>query len=111
VPLPPDLTTIVLTGTYADASGAPLTGQVIIYVPQVVRDSTGKVILGAGPVSCPLGPAGSFTVTLACTDNPNLNPTGFTYTVLEQIPGLGRSYSISLPHTLGPTADLSALAP
>jgi len=111
VPLPSDLTAITVTGTYTSASGVPLAGTVNFMLTVPVTDSTGRVILAPGTTQAPLNPSGSFSVTLACTDNADLSPNGFTYLVTEVIPGLGRAYSISLPHTLGTSVDLSQLVP
>jgi hypothetical protein len=111
VTLPSDLTTIVVTGTYESINGTPLSGQVGFGISAAVQDATGKVILGIGTQYATLNPAGSFSIILPCTDNAGLSPTGFTYLVTEQVPGLGRSYNVALPHTLGSTVDLAALAP
>jgi hypothetical protein len=49
-------------------------------------------------------------ITLPCTDNADLNPSGFQYTVTEKITGwTQRTYKIQLPSSLGATVDLSAL--
>lgn len=109
--LPPDLTQITVTGTYTTITGQPLPGQVNFSVTTVVQDSTGKVILGIGTQSAVLNSAGSMSITLPCTDNADLNPTGFAYLVTEVVPGVGRAYYVQLPHTLGSTVDLAALAP
>lgn len=108
--LPSDLTTITVTGTYATITGSPLTGQVNFSLTTPVEDSTGKVIFNAFTQSAALV-NGSFSIVLPCTDNSDLNPANFSYLVTEVVPGLGRAYYIQLPHTLGSTVDLSALAP
>jgi hypothetical protein len=111
VALPSDLTSITVTGTYASITGAPLAGQVNFSLTTPVEDATGKVIFNAFTQSVTLSPAGTVSIVLPCTDNADLNPTNFTYLVTEVIPGLGRAYYVQLPHTLGSTVDLSALAP
>ena len=108
--LPSDLTTITVTGTYTTITGTPLQGQVNFSLTTPVEDSTGKVIFNAFTQAAPLV-NGSISIVLPCTDNADLNPTGFSYLVTEVIPGLGRAYYVQLPHTLGSTVDLSALAP
>jgi hypothetical protein len=53
---------------------------------------------------------GSISISLPCTDTAGLSPLNFWYRVIEQITGYVREYAIQLPHTLGATVDLSALA-
>jgi len=111
MPFPSDLTLITVTGTYANITGSPLSGQVNFSLATPVEDSTGKLIFNAFTQPVPLNSNGQMSIVLPCTDNADLNPTNFSYLVTEVIPGLGRSYWIQLPHTLGATVDLSALAP
>jgi hypothetical protein len=114
MPLPNDLNVIIVTGTWQTITGTALTGQVIFTPSTTVADSTGHVILPQAGYAAVLNASGQISVTIPCTDNANLQPTGWTYTVQEQIPYAGttwRTYSISLPHTLGSTVDLSAVAP
>jgi hypothetical protein len=117
VPLPDGVTTIVLTGTYLTPAGDPVLvregcpAQVTFTPNTVITDGTGKVIFSTRPVIALLNAEGQFSITLACTDNADLNPAGWVWNVNEEIPDLGRSYSILLPSTLGETADISDLSP
>lgn len=109
--LPGDITTITVTGTYLTAAGTALSGMVT-FTPStpVIVDTTGSVILGGVGITVALSPAGSFSVVLPNTGQ--LLPGGWSYTVTENIGGLQpRSYSISIPHSLGTTVDLSAVTP
>lgn len=111
MPLPGDLTLITITGSYADpVTGAPLSGIVTFYLAQPLTDTVGDVTLAAGPYAAPVI-NGSFSITLPCTDNASLNPTNFAYQVTEQLPGVYRSNTYQLPHTLGPTYDIAKLVP
>lgn len=109
--LPSNVDTIVLTGTYLNVTGIPLTGHVNVSVVSPVTDATGEVILGAGTTSVNLDDTGSFAITLPCTNNTDLNPVNFSYLYTEAIPGLGRAFYIQLPSTLGSTASIAALSP
>lgn len=108
--LPSDVQTITVTGTYIDALGDSLTGQVLFSLSTLLVDTTGKVIVGAGTFPAVLS-GGRFSIVLPCTDNATLSPTNFAYTVKESVAGVSRSYTIQLPHTLGATVDISTLAP
>jgi hypothetical protein len=110
MPLPGDITTITVTGAYLDPFGNPLSGTVVFVLPVTLQDSTGKVVLAAGPYPAVLV-NGRFSITLPCTDNATVSPVNFTYTVVEQVPGVGRTTSFLLPHTLGASVDISALVP
>jgi hypothetical protein len=54
--------------------------------------------------------AGAFSVTLPATNDPDIVPNPFTYTVEESFPG-GRTYTISVPYTTVGSLDLADLSP
>lgn len=115
MPLPVDLSSITVTSTYQDGSGAPLFGYVSFTPSTDLTDSTGKVILRAAPIITNIF-KGAISQVLACTDNANISPSGWTWNVTEVIGNAqgnltSRSYSVLLPHTLGATVDLSTLVP
>lgn len=111
MPLPVDLNLITVVGSYADPStGAPLEGLVTFYLAQPLTDTVGNVTLAAGPYRAEVV-AGTFSITLPCTDNTSLNPTNFAYQVTEQVPGVYRSNTYQLPHTLGATVNIAQLVP
>lgn len=107
---PPDLNLIAVTGTYTTITGSPLTGYVNFSITTPVTDPEGHVIFNISTQSAALNSSGSFNIIIPCTDNTDLAPA-FTYLVTEVIPGLGRAYYVSLPHTLGSSVDISELAP
>ena len=111
MPLPVDLNLITVTGSYADpVTGAPLSGLVTFYLAQPLTDTVGDVTLAAGVYPADVV-NGSFSITLPCTDNASLNPTGFAYQVTEQVPGVYRSNTYQLPHTLGASVNIAQLVP
>jgi hypothetical protein len=111
MPLPGDLTTITVTGSFLSVLGVASTGTVT-FTPSVVPlvDSVGNVIID-GPSVATLNGSGQISIVLACTDNTNLS--AFTYTVGIAVNGAGTaSYPAkAIPHTLGSTVDLTALLP
>jgi len=53
--------------------------------------------------------AGSFSVTLPATNDPDIIPNPYTYTVVESFVG-GRTYTISVPYN-GGSLDLADISP
>ena len=112
MPLPVDLTTVTVTGNFPSGGVgiSPLAGTVTFAPSTDLTDSVGHVIIRAAPVEASLDYTGSFSVALVCTDNTDLSPTGWTWTVTERIVGLPtRTYSVLLPASDGPSIDLSDL--
>lgn len=111
MPLPGDINTITVTGTYLNPAGAAMSGT-ISFVPStpILVDTVGSVLLGGVGTTVALNGSGAFSVVLPCTGQ--LTPSNWSYTVTETISGLSpRSYSISIPHSLGSTVDISTLSP
>lgn len=109
---PAGASTITLTGTFpVPVGGTARTGQVTFTPTAVLVDSTQHAIYsGGGPIA--LDNTGKFTVVLLCTNDPDVQPTGWRWLVDEQpAGGRRRAYYIDIPSTLGPTVDLSQLAP
>jgi hypothetical protein len=109
MPLTPNLSTITVTGSYVNAAGAPVSGSVTFTPTVAVVDAAYNQIVVPSPVTVTLA-SGSFSVALPVTDDADLTPSGWTYTVTETFTG-GRTYSISLPASLGATVDLADLGP
>jgi hypothetical protein len=111
VPLPGDINTITVTGTYLNPTGSGMQGTVT-FTPStpVLVDTTGQVVLGGTGVTVALNTSGAFSVVLPCTGQ--LLPGNWTWKVTETITGLSpRSYNVNLPHSLGSTVDISTLSP
>ena len=108
MPLPGDLLTAIVTGTFEDAAGFPLRGSITFTPSAVVTDSTGKVVVD-GPRTYWLT-AGSFRSNpLVATDSPGLLPAGWDFTVTVAIEDIQpQAWSLAIPHTPSPV-DISAL--
>ncbi|EFL21903.1 LigA protein [Streptomyces himastatinicus ATCC 53653] len=109
--LPESIPTVKVTGRYLDPSGQPLAGQIVWRAPALLTFGAADVML-SGPVTAPLDATGAFAVILPATDAPDMNPSGWSYTVTEQLTGVAsnRSYQILLP-AAEPVVDLADLAP
>lgn len=111
MPIPGNLAVVTVTATYEEADGTLASGGTVTFDPgRLLTASVGQVIFGR-PATAPVT-GGQIEITLPATDNTDLNPTGFTYTVTEQVTDWpARVYQIELPAALGPVVDLSQLSP
>jgi hypothetical protein len=118
--------TIIVTGKYINfISGAGENGSVQ-FIPNLpsLSDATDHQFLTIPPFVAVLpgtqggtpnssGP-GTFSMTLPCTDNDELHPGGFTYTIIEKVSNMANRITkgVLIPSTLGSTVDLTiVLAP
>ncbi|MFP8944689.1 hypothetical protein ACLIYM_25100 [Streptomyces fenghuangensis] len=107
--LPGSIPTVTVTGRYLGLDGNPLQGTITWEAPAAVTVADADVIL-SGPVSVPLT-EGTFSITLPATDAPGMNPSGWTYTVTEQLGRAGtRTYRVLLPSET-PLVDIADIAP
>ncbi|MCT9090581.1 phage tail protein [Streptomyces sp. ASQP_92] len=109
--LPEDIPTVTVTGRFLTPDGRPLSGTVTFRAPAQITFPASDVILG-GPVIASLDAQGQISATLPATDAPNMDPSGWSYTVTEQLAGIpaGRSYNVLLPRER-PEVDLADIAP
>lgn len=107
--LGPNLTTVTLTGSYVDFEGNPIEGQIRFTVSEVLRNGTDDQMVAPSSVVVPLS-SGSFSVSLPATNDPDVIPNPFVYTVEESFPG-GRYYEISIPYTTVGSLDLADISP
>lgn len=111
MPLPNNLTTITVTGTYLDIAGNPIAGQVKFTPRAVLKNVTSNIILINSTITATLNSSGAFSQVLVATDDTDAAPLNFTYEVEEAFIG-GRTYDILLPSsTPGGTIDLADVAP
>ena len=85
------------TAQYIDFTGAAVSGSVT-FTPtaQAVFAGVSRKIAVGTTITVPLDTDGALSVTLPATDDPETNPVGWTYSVVENFPG-GRSYSLEAP--------------
>jgi len=107
--LAPSLTTVTLTGNYVNYEGAPIQGQVRFTLGEVLRNGTDDQMIAPSNIVVPLS-AGAFTVSLPATNDPDVVPNPFVYTVEESFAG-GRTYTITVPYTTVGSLDLADLSP
>lgn len=118
--------TITVTGTYKNfISGAGEVG-FVEFIPNLksLQDETDNLILTVPPFIAALpgtiggsgnmGGSGFFSLTIPTTDNTELFPQGFTYTVIEKVSNMGNrtTKGVQIPSTYGSTVDITkVLAP
>ncbi len=111
MPLPNNLTTITVTGTYLDIAGNPIAGQVKFTPRAVLKNVTSNVILINSTITVTLNANGAFSQALVATNDSDAAPINFTYRVEEAFVG-GRTYDILVPSaTVGGTLDLADVSP
>ena len=103
------LTTVVITGNYINYEGNAIQGQVRFTLGDVLRNGTDDQMVAPSSIVVPLS-AGAFSVTLPATNDPDIVPNPFVYTVEESFPG-GRTYTISVPFNTVGSLDLADLSP
>jgi hypothetical protein len=119
VPIPNEIPTVRVTAQYEGFGGKGLKGTVTFTAPFVTFSESDLFL--AGPVVCTLDESGRLIdadgnvgVRLPATDSPDMNPSGWTYTVKENLTGIvgARTYSLLLPKdTPDNVIDLADVAP
>ena len=102
---------IPVTATYLlrDEAGTPATGRIEFRSAQIVV-ADGSIIVPVR-VTATLDSDGHISLSLPATDDPDIQPNSWTWTVTEIIDRQPRrSYSLSVPHTAS-SIDLSSIAP
>lgn len=94
----PSRVLVPVYGTYDLVDGSAASGT-ITFTPRPgwLGDDADNVIIVPSRIVKTLDPTGFFTVNLSATDDPELSPSGWTWTVTEQISGNTRTYDITVP--------------
>lgn len=106
--LPVNVSTRTVVGTFVDYNGDPIAGQIRFTLPSTLTDAGAGTFIVKSSETATLDNTGSFSVTLPVTNDVDLDPLNYLYTVDELFPK-GRSYTISLP--AGATVNIATLAP
>jgi hypothetical protein len=111
MPLPPGLSTVVVSGTYKHPDGTAMQGKLLFTPEPAILTSGAHGTLVLGTIEAALDTDGDVTATLLATDDADVTPSGWTYLVQERwYDAPGRSYPLSLP-AAAPTVDLADVAP
>lgn len=108
---PPSWARIPITATYLlrDEAGTPATGRVEFRSSQIVV-ADGSIIVPVR-VTATLDSAGQISLSLPATDDPDIQPNSWTWSVTEIIDRQPRrTYALAVPHAAS-SIDLSSIAP
>lgn len=108
--LPANLTTVEVTGRYIDASGAAVRGSVTFTLDTPLLDAGASTIIIETDYTVALDATGSFAVDLPATNDPDVDPNGWTWTLTPNFDGAD-PLTFALPTNLGPSVDVTVLAP
>ena len=108
--LPTNLTTVEVTGRYIDHNGSPVRGSVTFDTDYYVLDAGQNVVVIEAPITVSLDATGSFAVDLIATDDTDMTPTGWTWTLTPNFTG-AFPLEFALPASLAPTTDITVLSP
>lgn len=110
MPLPGDLHMVTVTGTISHPDGSAAGGTVTFAMPYPLRDSTGHVVLGNTPPVVAQLVAGAFSVNLPATDQSQISPVNWAYTITIATDAVQSTFQAQLPSSPSSTT-LDALIP
>ncbi|PWU50660.1 hypothetical protein DLJ47_23525 [Micromonospora sp. S4605] len=106
--------TVQIRGRYVNLDGTPAQGSVTFTGNVAAVATASQSMVVPSTITANLDADGAFTVSLLATDDPDLRPNGWTYTVKENFTG-GRTYDISVPISAKSTGvnlcEVAATAP
>lgn len=109
--LPASLSTCTVVGTYVDLSGNPVRGSINFTPQTILKETTANVIIIPVVIQKTFDATGSFSVVLPVTNDTDVIPQPFVYTIEENFTG-GRTIEIALPLSVaGTTQNLADLLP
>ena len=95
------LNKVTVTGTYIDGEGDPESGMLQFAPSAPLTDATDSKVVRQTQVTVTLSGSGTFTAELYATDNPDLVPAGWCWTIREYILGLPPAqWSFFLPASI-----------
>lgn len=111
MPSIPNVTTVRVTELFRDTSGQLQWGTVT-FTPVTDRPAVpGTTLLIPSPVNARVQ-NGVLNVDLVASDDPDVLPGGWAYSVVEDFPGVARkTYLISVTSAMAPKVRLSSIAP
>lgn len=106
--IPGNLSQRTVVGTYVDFEGNPIAGQIRFTLPFTLTDAGAGTFIVKSAETVTLDGTGSFSIEVPVTNDVDVTPTNYLYTVDELFPN-GRTFTISLP--AGSTVNIATLAP
>jgi hypothetical protein len=111
VALPAEFNTVQVYGKYLNLDGTPVVGYLTFEAaPVILKAAVSKDLIVPVVLQVNLDADGSFAINLPVTDDPDINPSDWTYKVTEGF-GTRRVYNLSVHLAAGPTINIYDLAP
>jgi hypothetical protein len=111
VALPAEFNTVQVYGKYLSLDGTPVVGYLTFEAaPVILKAAVSKDLIVPVVLQVNLDADGSFAINLPVTDDPDINPSDWTYKVTEGF-GTRRVYNLSVHLAAGPTINIYDLAP
>lgn len=107
--LPGNLTTVEVTGRYIDASGAAVRGSVTFTLDTPLLNAGASTYIIETEYTVALDATGSFAVDLPATNDVDVTPTGWTWTLTPNFDGAD-PITFALPTNLT-SVDITTLSP
>src|SRR5690242_15153456 len=94
-----DAKRVTVRGKFEHPDGAPAAGWVTFTARAATASTTAKANVVSAPVRADLDDQGALSVDLVATDDPDVQPNGWTYEVRETFAhgGARRPYDIDVP--------------
>lgn len=105
--LPVNWSQIPVHGKYLTLLGAPASGKVTFSSSFSLRDAESNEIIIPVRIEATLDSNGEFTVNLPATDDPDIDPSGWSYHVVESFIGWSEQYDIVVPFDHVGTLEMS----
>lgn len=111
--LPADYNTVQVRGKYTYLDGSPALGVIRFSGKIPAVSASTKTVIIPSTLTAVLDSTGQFQIDLPATDDPDILPNGWTYSVQEELSnGGGRTYEIDVPLSFQATGiELSTVAP
>lgn len=107
MPLPLNWSQVPVHGRYLTLLGEPASGKVIFTSSFSVRDESSNDIVIPVRIEATLDSNGEFDITLPSTDDPDIDPSGWSYHVTETFIGWTEQYDIVVPFDHVGTLEMS----
>ncbi len=106
---PTDFNGCTMTGTFVGLDGQPIAGTITFAAtPLAMLDFTSLKTIVPRALTATLDSNGHFSIILPATDDPDISPQNFTYTVTQNWIG-GRVFSVEAPQNT--TVDITTVSP
>lgn len=108
MPLPANLSTGTVVGTFLDSGGRAVAGVALLFTPAVSRITDGVNTVDLTPISVSSGTAGTFSVVLPATNDADYAPINWTYRVTGSSP-TGERFDFSFALAGGTTVNIASV--